>query len=131
MNDNELNSLAETWIAFTLAPQKSSERNDLFWVFDQVWELTYESPQDLWLLIVKILSLNNSDPILMNLSAGPLEDLLSKHGDSFINRIELEAKENPKFASLLGGVWQNSMTDEIWMRVQHVCNRKGWDCISK
>jgi len=131
MNDNELNSLAESWIAFTLAPQKSSERNDLFWVFDRVWELTYESPEDLWLLILKILSFNNSDPILMNLSAGPLEDLLSKHGDSFIYRIELEAKGNPEFASLLGGVWQNSMTDENWMRVQQVWNRKGWDGISK
>jgi hypothetical protein len=56
-----------------------------------------------------------------------LEYLLSKHGGAMIGKVEAEAKSNPLFAKLLGGVWQNSMIDEVWVRVQVVWNRKGWD----
>jgi hypothetical protein len=61
------------------------------------------------------------------LSAGPIEDLLAQHGDAFIDRVEIEARRDPSFAKVLGGVWQNSMSDEVWKRLQTVWDRKGWD----
>jgi len=63
------------------------------------------------------------------LAAGPLEDLLSYNGPTFIDRVEVLAQQNPKFASLLGGVWQFQMNEEIWGRVQQVWDRRGWDGI--
>jgi hypothetical protein len=36
----------------------------------------------------------------------------------FIERVEELARQDPNFNSLLGGVWQNTMTDEVWKRVQ-------------
>jgi len=62
-----------------------------------------------------------------NLSAGPLEDLLAMHGPAIIDRVEAEAARDPTFAKLLGGVWQNRMTDEVWARVQAARDRRGWD----
>jgi hypothetical protein len=56
-----------------------------------------------------------------------VEDLLSQHGPSFIDRVEHEARSNPKFAYLLGGVWRLEITDEVWQRVQKVWDRRGWD----
>jgi hypothetical protein len=52
------------------------------------------------------------------LAAGPLEDLLADHGAAIIVRVEEEARRNPRFNLLLGGVWRNSMTHDIWQRVE-------------
>ena len=56
------------------------------------------------------------------LAAGPLEDLLAKRGEDFIDRVEELARKDPKFNDLLGGVWRNTMTDEVWQRVQAIRN---------
>jgi len=58
-----------------------------------------------------------------------IEDLLSMHGDKFIDRIEAEARTDPSFAKLLGGVWKSQMSDQLWERVQAVWDRRGWDGI--
>jgi hypothetical protein len=129
MTEAELTAFAESWIAFMKAPENSEEYKDLFWVFDREYDLMEKEPVEIWRLILKVLSLNNSNKIQEVLSAGPLEDLLAKHGSNMIDRVESEAKSNPLFAQLLGGVWQNSMTDEVWARVQAVWNRSGWDGI--
>jgi len=127
MNDHELKSLATEWIAHWKAPEGSVERDATSWTSDEEWRLIREAPQDGWRLILAILGLDNSPEIQEVLSAGPLEDLLSYHGESMIGAVEAEAKSDPRFASLLGGVWQSSMPDAIWSRVRAVWNRQGWD----
>lgn len=86
-----------------------------------------EEPEEAWPVILEILRRNQSTEILEVLSAGPVEDLLARHGEAFIGRIEYEAKIDEDFATLLGGVWQDMISDEIYARVQRVWNRKGWD----
>lgn len=53
------------------------------------------------------------------LAAGPLEEVLAENGDSVIEAVETLAKTNPDFRKLLSGVWQNSMSDELYARVQN------------
>ena len=130
MTEDELTKFAESWIAFQKSRENSEMYNAMFWVFERVDDLINEEPEEIWRLILKVLTLNSSSEILAVLSAGPLEDLLVKHGDTMIDRVEKEAKSNPLFATLLGGVWQNSMTDTVWARVQAVWNRRGWDGIA-
>jgi len=36
-------------------------------------------------------------------------------------------RHDPAFASLLGGVWRNAMSEAVGSRVQAVRNRGGWD----
>jgi hypothetical protein len=36
--------------------------------------------------------------------------------------VETEARSDPRFAKLPGGVWKNRMADEVWSRLQAV-----WD----
>ena len=36
--------------------------------------------------------------------------------------IEELARKDPKFNYLLGGVWRNAMTDEVWQRLQAIRN---------
>ncbi len=91
--------------------------------------LVEDAPERAWDTILSILANPRAEPILGVLAAGPLEDLLSHHGEAFIERVEACASSDPKFAWLLGGVWQFLMSDDIWRRVQAVWNRKGWDGI--
>jgi hypothetical protein len=123
MNDPDLNALAEKWLAYVRAPE-SQRANPV-----QEWSLVREKPELAWQLILEILRRDNSSGVLEDLSAGLLEDLLVYHGKAMIDRVEAEARSNPLFAKLLGGVWQNEMPDHIWRRVQAVWDRRGWDGI--
>ena len=77
-----------------------------------------EEPETAWLAILKILCHDLTEEQIPLLAAGPLETLLSWHGMDFIDRIEDEARRNPRFNHLLGGVWQCDMPKELWERVQ-------------
>jgi hypothetical protein len=129
MTDTELINFAEGWIAYWSAPSGSPEREALTWVWDQEYDLMQKEPEKIWRLILEVLHRNSSNQIQEVLSAGPLEDLLDKYGDEVIDKVENEAKSNPLFAQLLGGVWQGSMTNDIWSRVQAAQDRRGWDGI--
>ena len=80
-----------------------------------------KSPEQKLTTILNVLRNSKIDPAhktFSNLAAGPLEDLLSDHGEEVIDRIETEARKNPDFNLLLGGVWQGGMSEQIWERVQ-------------
>jgi hypothetical protein len=81
------------------------------------WALEGEADR-LWLFILTTYRRNISERVISVLAAGPLEDLLARHGSIFIARVEELARQDQKFNFLLGGVWQNTMADEVWMRVQ-------------
>jgi hypothetical protein len=61
------------------------------------------------------------------LAAGPIEDLLSCHGEQFIERFESDAQEDRRMAWALGGAWQFQMSDHIWKRVQLAADRTYWE----
>jgi glycerophosphoryl diester phosphodiesterase len=126
LSSDELNRLADAWIRYWYAPKGSPIRYDLSDATD-LYELQYHNPEDLWNLILLIHGRDQSNRIQEVLSAGPVEDLLVKHGDSFIDRIETQARLDPKFAKLLGGVWKNRMSGANWNRLQAVWDRRGWD----
>jgi hypothetical protein len=129
MTTSELRPLAERWVAYRKADKDSPEREALFWVNERVWELVADEPLLAWAMILEVLKIDSSNKIQEVLAAGPLEDLLATHGPLIIESVEREAKDNAKFAQLLGGVWQYTMTEDIWARVQAVWDRRGWDGI--
>jgi len=74
-------------------------------------------PEDVWKVILHVLSQCPSEKVLGILAAGPLEDLIEDHGESMIDCIERETQSNPAFKHLLCGVWPSS-SKEIWARVE-------------
>jgi len=79
----------------------------------------------LWPFILEAYKRDLPDKMIAVLAAGPLEDLLDKRGEDFIDRIEELARTDPKFKDLLGGVWRTTMTEEVWQRVQAVRTHVG------
>ena len=133
MSPAEIAELADTWLAHVCATAYTSDRgnrNDPSGSFEKVWDICREDPEAAWSFILYTLADRRSEDVLSILAAGPLEDLLAKHGDRIIERVELEARRNPRFAMLLGGVWQNVIDDAIWQRVKAVWDLRGWDGIS-
>jgi hypothetical protein len=129
MTDEELQSLATGWIAY-----QHDRKNEATWDAwntsdDRMTELVDDAPMEAWRLILAIHAQDQSIPVMRTLSVGPVENLLSKHGPAMIGFVETEARKDPSFAKLLGGVWQYKMTDEVWARLQAVWDRRGWDGI--
>jgi hypothetical protein len=108
MPDQKVNALVNKW---------SDYGSDLD-VFDLWWDACQDEPETAWLGILEVLKFELTRESESSLAAGPMEDLMVKHGATFIDRLELEAKRNPKFNHLLGGVWRQEMPLEIWSRIE-------------
>ena len=131
MDKSELHELADGWIAHAHKSRGNPESEEYWWAWIKVSDLLDDDPESVWQIILIALEKEKSSILFENLSAGPLESLLAEHGDRFIDRVEQEAARNPEFAYLLGGVWQNMMSDNVWRRVQKVWDRRGWDGIPR
>lgn len=97
------------------------------WASDKMLDLAMENPEELWEVILEVLKRDPPAEVFEVLAAGPLEDYLAELGEQVIDRVELQAASDPKFRHLLGGVWRNSMSEEVWTRVQACWDRSGWD----
>lgn len=97
------------------------------WASDKMIDLALENPEELWDIILEILKRDPPTEVIEVLAAGPLEDYIAKLGEKVIDRVEAQSAADPKFKNLLGGVWRNSMSDDVWRRVQACSDRSGWD----
>jgi hypothetical protein len=104
----------------TQLPEQTAGEIVTAWFGDEhtMYDAVHDSPEVAWPAILEILKRGVTDEHLSLLAAGPLEDLLASHGAQFIERVEQEAACSPSFNRLLGGVWQNQMSQDIWSRVQ-------------
>lgn len=73
-----------------------------------------------WRFLSAAMNHAESDDEFGHIAAGPLEHLLSKHGEDYIALIEERAASDPKFARMVTGAWKHMMTDDIWQRVQAI-----------
>jgi hypothetical protein len=127
VTEEALDNLADAWIR-RHAPRDSEEKSETFWAIQEEHDLFFDGrSEELWQL--KIHERDHSIAIQQVLSAGPIEDLLSKFGEQYVERVEDKARKDPTFAKVLGGVWLSNMSDEIWARLQTVWDRRGWDGI--
>ncbi|HTU67516.1 MAG TPA: hypothetical protein VMF52_16320 [Steroidobacteraceae bacterium] len=115
-------------MAFWREHEATGEFSDTNDAAEVLSELARTEPETAWEAIFQILSLVEAkpeNPLFQSLAAGPLEDLLSEHGRSIIDRVELEARRSPSFNLLLGGVWQGGMPADVWERIQK-CRLRAW-----
>lgn len=123
MDDVELDKIVTAWIAAEQAERGSPEQKTNWWAVSEVMDWSFDREGDrLWQFILEVYKRDLSDKVMGALAAGPLEDLLAKQGPEFIDRVEERARKDPKFNQVLGGVWRNAMTDDVWQRVQFIRN---------
>lgn len=74
---------------------------------DALFEMlhTADEPDRAWPIILTLVAEAPGDEALAFVAAGPLEDLIQKHGDAFADRIVERAQADARFRSALRGVW--------------------------
>ncbi|WP_156348572.1 DUF6869 domain-containing protein [Sphingomonas sp. Leaf23] len=120
--------IALDWIAYArLDPSKAPED-----VFERGWvicDASYHQPVLAWEAIKAVVSRfseselftehdTEAKRILANTAAGPLESLLAEHATHFIKSLEVEARQDRRIFWTVGCVWRNSMSEDVWTRVQ-------------
>ena len=75
-------------------------------------------PDPQWRFIEAAVAEASRDDHLLSVAAGPVEHLLWKHGEAFIGRVEERVAADPKWRTLIGGVWRHGMSDAVWSRVE-------------
>jgi hypothetical protein len=103
----EQEQLVDAWFAHTAT----------FWAWERVNDLVRNDPEIGWRVITRLVDQAPSDGALGSIGAGALEDLLSSHGEHFIDRVEAAARNGVHFRITLAGVWQAGMSPAIWERV--------------
>jgi len=85
-------------------------------------DLAFHAPERLWAVALEILELLNDDEELLiaSIGAGPLEDLLKRYGDDFVDRIIERARQNRRFRVAASCVWPSRIDPAIWQRLQAV-----------
>lgn len=117
-------NLVSTYIRFADADEDSREYDECFWASDELSIMCAGQPLVAWQTILEVLSKKPSSRVIELLAAGPLENLLVKHGLLLIDAIEESAKRNSDVALLLGGVWQSEIDSSVWKRIEKVRSRK-------
>lgn len=79
--------------------------------------LLSDAPELGWPVLCEVVQ-RAPEEALGYLGAGPLEDLLARHGERSIAAIEREARRNPRLRIALAGVWRNTIAEPVWLRVQ-------------
>lgn len=116
--------IAKAWVAMHKAEKGSEARDANFWAYMLLDDLRDSDLERCWKIINEIKRIDDSDFMLSNLAAGPIEDLLVNSGSIFIERIEACAKVDERFRTMLGMVWKNDMPDDIWERVERASSRR-------
>lgn len=83
-----------------------------------MYDASTDEPELAWQAILEILKRELTDEQRELLAAGPMEDLLVRHGAAFIGRVEAEANVNSRLNHLFGGVWRREMPIEVWERIE-------------
>jgi hypothetical protein len=120
VDEVEWETLIRAWIDAENSVEKRSDYDEpKWWAVNAVGEWHLEDKHEaLWEFIIRTFEREMSDKAFGILAAGPVENLLSEFGESYIERVEELARKNPRFNFLLGGVWQLAMTEDVWARLQ-------------
>lgn len=113
-------SIAGDWIKYHRLPKREKESSPSFDAWIRLNDLVQNDPEAAWRIIQEIVRLDQTDLILANIAAGPVEDLLSYHGPQFIDRIEELARRDPSVKKMLGAVWRHGMAEGLWKRLKAV-----------
>jgi hypothetical protein len=113
--DDQVQALAAAWIDALRRGQSAADEE----VHQSVVILTFAYAADTQWNFIRA-AVDRADATIEELyaiAAGPFEGFMGRHGEEYIERVEVEAERSPKFREMLHGAWQHQMSDELWARV--------------
>jgi hypothetical protein len=119
--------LLNGYLAHAEAMSRDQESH-YFWASEGMDRVIAADPEAAWELVKELVARAPDDAALAFVAAGPLEDLICKHPDAVIDRVERRAAENARFRKALRAVWGwNSMPVAIRARLDTaVADEPAW-----
>lgn len=110
--DDQIAQLATAWLA-EIADASGDE------IGEQVVMMNFTaSANTQWAFIDACVADAQVDEQLGAIAAGPLEHLMGKFGADYIDCVEARADADPRFRTAVGHMWQYSIADDVWARLQ-------------
>jgi len=120
----DIETLSNEWIAAESVEFKKGD--ELHWAIEYVMDLSLDDKyQELWSFIKCTYSKDLPTQVEEIFAAGPIEDFLAGAGEKYFDEVSSLARRDSKFKDLLGGVWQNGMSEEFWQKIC-VLRGKSW-----
>ena len=114
----ELASLADAWIAGQQKAASREVKRQSEWAAERLDDLAFTGPEAALAAIWAISERSDDEWVLACLAAGPLEDLLVRHGPAVVAAVEARARADAKARKLLGAVWRNAIAEPVWRRLR-------------
>lgn len=95
-------------------------RPDLFWAYETLDKICRNEPERCLAVLEGIVAASESEIVLANLAAGPVENLLVRHGSAVVDSIVGRARADARWRKVLGAVWRNNMDDAVWEEIRRV-----------
>ena len=109
--------LLEGYLAHAEAVSHDRE-DENFWAFSELHDLIQTDVEAAWVIAVELIARVSDDSGLAYVAAGPLEDLLCKHPEFLIGRVEARARDR-RFRKALRAVWGvNRMPATVRARIE-------------
>src|SRR5262249_38619738 len=120
LSDSDWTGFAAAWIQQLRLGVQPGERD----CGDSVTMMGFTArPEQQWKFLLAAVAEAETDHELGHIAAGPIEYLLGKHGNDYINSVEERAAEDAKFARAVAMAWKYTMSDDVWARVQVIQQR--------
>jgi hypothetical protein len=110
-------SLIEAWLQFV----EGDERQ--LWAMVELLELAETDPQETLAIILDIIDRAPSEYAIGQLTAGPLERLVSANGRQIIDSIETASSTVPQLSHMLQGIYRINVPQDVWERVVAISAR--------
>ena len=118
-DDADRDDIIEAYLARTRAQEQGIADDAGFWAVEAMWEIVDGEPEAAWTVILEMIGRAEGDYQIASIAAGPLEDFIVRHGWQCLDKVEREARANPKFRRALVGVWGESrMPEELVLRLR-------------
>jgi hypothetical protein len=93
-----------------------------FWAWERVDDIIRGPAAERAWELVSTLVRTAPDELLEYIGAGPVEDLVNRHGAALIEKIEDEAKRDPRFREALASIWlvADDINHDVLSRLQAV-----------
>lgn len=109
-------ALADLWLSEHQSDD--GDPDDLAWSDMCVFELDAH-PEVLWAFVLRAIRKADTAWQVGLVAAGPLEDLLTAHGETFIAPLEDQARRSARIRYALTGIWTQEMPDaDIRARIE-------------
>ena len=97
----------------------SAGSDESFWAWEDINNVALNHPEEAWPVVLELIRRAPSNRVLASIAAGPLEDLIRKHTNLIIDKVDDAARRDPKFRLCLTGVWYGKdLSPDVRARIE-------------